>query len=106
MTSISTAAGEPSDADLEGLSRVDFMSNVRLAISSGRRMPGLVREVLSLMRGPGKISPHEYFLLPSVGRKSDRRCEERFHGETCPGGNAPRLQRWGLAGRRGGQQGE
>jgi hypothetical protein len=61
MTSISIAAGEPSSADLDGLPRVDFMSNVKLAISSGRRMPALLREVLSLMRGPGRISPQEYF---------------------------------------------
>jgi hypothetical protein len=81
MTSISIAEGEPSYADLDGLPSIDFMSNVKLALSSGRRLPGLVREVLSLMRGPGKISPQEYFYYRLWDERLTATAKKEFVGK-------------------------
>ena len=48
-------------ASLSGLPRIDIPENLNLALASGRRLPSILREIIALWRGPGKLSPQEYF---------------------------------------------
>jgi hypothetical protein len=59
MTSIIT---EPqSYASLSGLPKIDIPENLNLALAAGRSMVSLLHEIIALWRGPGKLSPQEYF---------------------------------------------
>lgn len=51
----------PSYASLSGIPRIDIPQNLNLALSTGRNVPSLLREIISLWRGPGKLTPQEYF---------------------------------------------
>jgi hypothetical protein len=46
---------------LNGIPNVDIARNLEAAISAGRRMTSILREVVSLRRAPGKLTPNEYF---------------------------------------------
>jgi hypothetical protein len=46
---------------LNGIPNVDIPRNLQAAISAGRRMTSILREVVSLRRGAGKLTPNEYF---------------------------------------------
>lgn len=46
---------------LNGIPKVDIPGNLQAAISAGRRMTSILREVVSLRRGAGKLTPNEYF---------------------------------------------
>ena len=46
---------------LNGIPKVDVPANLQAAVSAGRRMTSIVREVVSLRRGAGKLTPNEYF---------------------------------------------
>jgi hypothetical protein len=46
---------------LNGIPNVDISRNLQAAISAGRRMTSILREVVSLRRAPGKLTPNEYF---------------------------------------------
>ena len=46
---------------LNGIPKVDVPANLQAAISAGRRMTSILREVVSLRRGAGKLTPNEYF---------------------------------------------
>ena len=46
---------------LNGVPKVDIPGNLQAAISAGRRMTSILREVVSLRRGAGKLTPNEYF---------------------------------------------
>ena len=46
---------------LNGIPKVDIPENLEAAISAGRRMTSMLREVVSLRRGAGKLTPNEYF---------------------------------------------
>lgn len=48
-------------AVLDGLPEIRFPDNLRLALGTGRRLGSILREVITLRRGPGKLSPQEYF---------------------------------------------
>jgi hypothetical protein len=48
-------------ASLSGLPRIDIPENLSVALASGRRVPSILREIVALWRGPGKLSPQEYF---------------------------------------------
>jgi hypothetical protein len=48
-------------AALSGLPQIDIPQNLKLALASGRSVPSLLREIITLWRGPGKLSPQEYF---------------------------------------------
>jgi hypothetical protein len=48
-------------ASLSGLPRIDIPENLSLALASGRSVPSILREIIALWRGPGKLSPQEYF---------------------------------------------
>ena len=53
------------DADLfgtlNGIPKIDIPANLQAALSAGRRMTSILREVVSLRRGAGKLTPNEYF---------------------------------------------
>jgi hypothetical protein len=75
MTAIIT---EPqSYASLSGLPRIDIPDNLNLALASGRSVASLLWEIISLWRGPGKLSPQEYFYYrlwdPSIPVAEKRR---------------------------------
>jgi hypothetical protein len=46
---------------LNGIPKVDIPANLQAAISAGRRVTSILREVVSLRRGAGKLTPNEYF---------------------------------------------
>jgi hypothetical protein len=46
---------------LNGIPNVDIPRNLQAAISAGRRMTSILREVVSLRRGAGKLTRNEYF---------------------------------------------
>ena len=46
---------------LNGIPNVDIPRNLQAAISAGRRMTSILREIVSLRRGAGKLTPNEYF---------------------------------------------
>jgi len=48
-------------AALDGIPQVDFPRNLQLAMAAGRRMSSILAEVVALRRGPGKLTPNEYF---------------------------------------------
>jgi len=62
---------------LNGIPQVDFPTNLQAAVSAGRRMSSILAEVISLRRGPGKLTPNEYFYYrlwdPSLTRDDKRR---------------------------------
>ena len=49
-------------AALNGVPQIDFPSNLRAAFAAGRRATSILREVVALYRGPGRLSPAEFFL--------------------------------------------
>lgn len=62
MTAIKTAAGEQDlFAALNGIPRVDLPANLQAALEGGRHIWSMLREVVALRRGPGKLTPQEYF---------------------------------------------
>jgi len=48
-------------AALNGIPQVDFPRNLQLAVAAGRQMSSILAEVVALRRGPGKLTPNEYF---------------------------------------------
>ena len=75
MTAIIT---EPeSYASLSGLPKMNIPDNLNLALASGRSVLSLLREIFILWRGPGKLSPQEYFYYrlwdPSIPLAEKRR---------------------------------
>jgi hypothetical protein len=58
------AAGHDSRfAALNGIPEVDFPSNLQAAVAAGRRMASILREVVELRIGQGKLTPNEYFVF-------------------------------------------
>lgn len=68
---------EPSFAEIDGLPPVDLAANLVHAQSAGRGVAGVLAELFSLMRGPGRITPAEYFYYrlwdPALTREEKRR---------------------------------
>jgi hypothetical protein len=46
---------------LSGIPRIDIPSNLNLALSNGRGVLPILREIITLWRGPGRLTPQEYF---------------------------------------------
>jgi glutathione synthase/RimK-type ligase-like ATP-grasp enzyme len=46
---------------LSDIPRIDIPENLSLALSAGRSVYSILREILALWRGPGKLTPQEYF---------------------------------------------
>ena len=83
---------EPSFAEIDGLPAIDLAANLIHAQSAGRRVPGLLAELFSLMSGPGRMTPAEYFYYrlwdPALSREEKR----RFVGKRAQVRHAPGLQ--------------
>ncbi len=62
---------------LNGIPAVDFPTNLQAAIKAGRRMSSILGEVVSLRRGPGRLTPNEYFYYrlwePHLTKEDKRR---------------------------------
>ena len=46
---------------LNGIPRVDIARNLQIALAQGRHVTSLLREVIALRRGAGRLAPAEYF---------------------------------------------
>ena len=51
----------PTPELLNGIPPVNIPNNLRMALNNGLRMSTILREVIALRRGTGKITPSEYF---------------------------------------------
>ena len=64
-------------ASLSDLPRIDIPRNLNLALSTKRHVFSILREILTLWRGPGKLSPQEYFYYrlwdPAIPLEEKRR---------------------------------
>jgi hypothetical protein len=47
---------------LSGIPPVNFPENLWASVAAGRRHTAILREVIALRRGPGKLTPNEYFI--------------------------------------------
>ena len=48
-------------ASLNGTPQIDFSKNLQSALTAGRQMTSILGEVIALRRGPGRLTPNEYF---------------------------------------------
>jgi len=88
-------------AALDGLPEIRFPDNLRLAVGAGRRLGSILREVVALRRGLGKLTPQEYFYYRLWDPDLPVRGEAAFRRQAGTAPDAPRLQRPGLVrGRR------
>jgi hypothetical protein len=46
---------------LSNIPRIDIQKNLNLALSTKRNVLSILREIIALWRGPGKLTPQEYF---------------------------------------------
>jgi hypothetical protein len=58
---MSTTLETQSYAALSGLPRIDIAQNLNLALSTNRHVFSILREILTLWNGPGKLTSQEYF---------------------------------------------
>jgi hypothetical protein len=62
---------------LSGIPRIDIQENLNLALSTKRSVLSILREILALWRGPGRLTPQEYFYYrlwdPSIPLDEKRR---------------------------------
>ena len=78
MNTISVSAEEGSlFRALNGIPAIDFSTNLQVAIAAGGHMSSILGEVISLRRGPGKLTPNEYFYYrlwePQLSKEDKRR---------------------------------
>ncbi len=66
---------------LAGIPNVDLSENLRAALASGRRATGIAAEVLALRRGPGKLTPQEYFYYRLWDAPQEGANKRRFVGK-------------------------
>ena len=66
---------------LNGIPKVDIPGNLEAAISAGRRMTSILREVVSLRHGAGKLTPNEYFYYRLWDRALSAAEKRRFVGK-------------------------
>ncbi len=63
---------------LDGIPKIDVVANLRAAVTAGRRMTSILREITALRRGAGKLRPNEYFYYrlwqPGLSRGEGYRC--------------------------------
>jgi hypothetical protein len=50
---------------LNGIPEVDMGANLRVALAAGGRVTAILREIIALRRGAGRLTPQEYFLCRS-----------------------------------------
>lgn len=68
-------------ATLNGIPQVDFPRNLQAAVTAGRRMSSILREVVRLRRGAGKLTPNEYFYYRLWEPQFTREDKGRFVGK-------------------------
>jgi len=65
MKTESMSTNIPADADLfgtlNGIPKIDIPAKLQAALSAGRRMTSILRKVVSLRLGAGKLTPTEHF---------------------------------------------
>jgi hypothetical protein len=81
MMSHSANISPASYRQLAGIPNVDLSENLRAALASGRRATGIAAEVLALRRGPGKLTPQEYFYYRLWDAPQEGANKRRFVGK-------------------------
>jgi hypothetical protein len=66
---------------LNGVPPVDFARNLQVALTQGRHVTALLREVIALRRSPGKISPQEFFYYRLWDRDLSMAAKRQFVGK-------------------------
>ena len=51
----------PSYDMLDGIPQIDVAANLRAAMAAGRRATSMLKEIVQLRRGAGRLTPNEYF---------------------------------------------
>jgi hypothetical protein len=77
----STTVIQPSYRQLAGIPNVDLSENLRTALAAGKRATGIAAEVLALRRGPGKLTPQEYFYYRLWDAPQEGANKQRFVGK-------------------------
>jgi hypothetical protein len=77
----STNIDPASYRQLAGIPSVDLSENLRTALAAGRRATGIAAEVLALRRGPGKLTPQEYFYYRLWDVAQEGANKQRFVGK-------------------------
>ena len=82
MSASAPATGQDSLlASLNGIPQVDFPANLQAAVTAGRRMTPILREVVALRIGPGRLTPNEYFWYRLWEPQLTRGEKRRFTGK-------------------------
>lgn len=68
-------------SQLAGIPNVDLAENLKVALAAGKRATGTAAEVLALRRGPGKLTPQEYFYYRVWDAPQERADKQRFVGK-------------------------
>jgi hypothetical protein len=66
---------------LNGVPPVDVARNLQVALTQGRHVTALLREVIALRRSPGKISPQEFFYYRLWDRDLSMATKRQFVGK-------------------------
>jgi hypothetical protein len=77
----STTITKPSYRQLAGIPNVDLSENLKAALAAGKRATGIAAEVLALRRGPGKLTPQEYFYYRLWDAAQEGADKRRFVGK-------------------------
>ncbi len=77
----STTITQPSYRQLAGIPNVDLSENLKAALAAGKRATGIAAEVLALRRGPGKLTPQEYFYYRLWDANQEGADKRRFVGK-------------------------
>ena len=77
----STHITPTSYSQLAGIPNIGLSENLRAALASGRRATGIAAEVLALRRGPGKLTPQEYFYYRLWDAPQEGANKRRFVGK-------------------------
>ena len=77
----STNISPASYRQLAGIPNINLSENLRAALASGRRATGIAAEVLEVRRGPGKLTPQEYFYYRLWDAPQEGAYKQRFVGK-------------------------
>ncbi|MBW4091129.1 MAG: hypothetical protein HIU82_08475 [Proteobacteria bacterium] len=66
---------------LDGVPKVDIASNLRAAVTAGRRVTSILSDIIALQRGPGKLTPSEYFYYRLWNPELKSEDKRRFVGK-------------------------
>jgi hypothetical protein len=77
----STNVSPASYDQLAGIPDVDLPKNLKAALAAGKRATGIAAEVLALRRGPGKLTPQEYFYYRLWDAPQEGAYKQRFVGK-------------------------